>query len=60
MNEKQRQAIKNFDNYKLLDMYNSYYIKMINSLVPPAEDTAIYDGLRAEILERMQKGVNNV
>ena len=57
MNDRQKQAIKDFDNYKLLEMYNSYYLKMIRDLIPPAEDTAIFDGLRAEILERMQRGL---
>lgn len=56
MNDKQREAIKNMDNYKLLDIYNSYYTKFIRVLVADEETTSIYDGLRNEILTRMEKG----
>ena len=53
MNEKQTQAIKDMNSYDLLDMYNSYYLKVMRDLIPPAEVTDIFEGLRHEIMTRM-------
>lgn len=54
MTEKQREAIRNFNKWDLLEMYNNYYRKITKELVMDAETTEIFDALRAEILRRME------
>lgn len=55
MNEKQAQAIKDMTNDKLLEIYNSYYLKVIRELIPDNETSDIFYALKQEILKRMAR-----
>lgn len=54
MTEKQREAIRNYNKWDLLEMYNSYYRQITKQLIADAETTDIFDALRAEVLKRME------
>ena len=57
MNEKQAEAIKNFDDAELITMYLSYYKKcVIDSWLFEGEAYEIYNALYAEIRYRMKGG----
>lgn len=55
MTIQQLNAIQTMNNDKLLEIYNSYYIKVTRELIPDNETADIFYALKQEILERMAR-----
>lgn len=53
MTEKQREAIRNFDNKQLIDMLFSYYRATVLQFEIVGEKVDIFNALEAEVYKRM-------
>lgn len=54
MTDKQKEAIKNFDNKELIDMLFSYYRATVLEFMLEGEKVDIFNALEAEVYRRME------
>lgn len=54
MTDKQADAIKTMDGAKLMELYDSYFARVLNTCSEHDDWAELYTALRAEILKRLK------